>query len=99
MSFGINIGEKDSGKLLFSYGAVIVDRAVTDNEGQELYLSDENEVLVSDGQQDGAITGTWWIATNDVNADSGGGCNSGVQGIPVAIIVAGTVAMTLRRSK
>jgi hypothetical protein len=96
MSFGINIEEIDSDKLLFSYGAVIVDRAVTDNEGQTLLLSEEEEVLLSDGKKDGIFTGTWWIAANDVNT-GGGGCNSGVLGGGLAVIIAARAAIIVRK--
>jgi hypothetical protein len=96
ISFGISIEEIDSDKLLFSYGAVIVDRAVTDNEGQTLFLSDENEVLLSDGKQDGTLTGTWWIAAND--GGGGGGCNSGALGGGVlAVIIAARAAIIVKK--
>jgi hypothetical protein len=99
MSFGINIEEKDSGRILLSYGAVIVDRAVTDNEGQELFLSDENEVLLSDGEQDNIVAGTWWIAMDDVSAGSksSGGCSAGAFGALATLAGAMTLITRNRR--
>lgn len=62
-SFGISIAEKADGKLLFNYGAVMVDRAIDDfaAEGIPLEVSLEEEMIWSDGAKDGTITGTWWI--------------------------------------
>ncbi|MDR2179185.1 MAG: hypothetical protein LBP21_02655 [Synergistaceae bacterium] len=88
----ISIGEKDSEKLLLSYGAVIADRAVTDKEGEELFLSDETEVLLSDGKHDDVITGTWWIADKSSSGEkSGGGCNGVTSGMLVSLIAAAAV--------
>jgi hypothetical protein len=63
ISFGINMAEKDAGKLLFSYGAVMVDRAITDfaTEGTPLLVSDEEELIWNDGTADNNITAEWWI--------------------------------------
>lgn len=62
-SFGISIAEKDEGKLLFNYGAVMIDREITDfaAEGVPLVVSMEEEMIWNDGARDGKITGTWWI--------------------------------------
>ena len=63
ISFGINTAQKDQGILLFSYGAVMVDRAITnfENEGYPLLVSDEEELIWSDGTPDNIITTEWWI--------------------------------------
>jgi hypothetical protein len=82
--------------MLFSYGAVIVDRAVTDKEGQLLYLSDEEEALLSDGKADNVITGTWWIADNERDGgESGGssGCSTGAPGALAVLIAAAAIAI------
>ncbi len=62
-SFGINLAEKAEGKLLFTYGAVIVDREITDfaAEGAPLNVSMEEELIWSDGAKDGKMAATWWI--------------------------------------
>ena len=63
ISFDINMAQKDQGILLFSYGAVMVDRAITnfENEGYPLLVSDEEELIWSDGTPDNIITAEWWI--------------------------------------
>jgi hypothetical protein len=40
-----------------------VDRAITDcdEEGQPLFVSDDEELIWSDGTADGLITAEWWI--------------------------------------
>jgi hypothetical protein len=60
VSFGL-MPEED--KILFSYGAVMVDRAISNfgQEGQPLFVSAEDELVWSDGTLDGKITGEWWI--------------------------------------
>ena len=95
ISFGMN-AEMIPGTIMFSYGAVIVDREVTDEEGKELYLSDENEVLLSDGREDGIVTGTWWIASDDDSGGSGGGCSVGRGAIAGLILLAGALKASRR---
>jgi hypothetical protein len=96
MSFGLNIAEIDDGKILLSYGAVIVDRALTENEGQALLLSEEEEVLLSDGVLDDVITGTWWISK--ANADGGGGCSTGTA-LPAISVIAIIALAVLKQGK
>jgi hypothetical protein len=63
VSFGIYVGSKDEGYLLFSYGAVMVDREIENfaEEGFPLLVSDEEELIWSDGEADNIITAEWWI--------------------------------------
>jgi hypothetical protein len=67
ISFGLNISEKEEGKILFSYGAVMVDRAIAnfEQEGFSLFVSDEDEIIWSDGTADGIISGKWWIGKEE----------------------------------
>jgi hypothetical protein len=60
VSFGLMPGDD---AVLFSYGAVMVDRAISNfgQEGQPLFVSAEEELVWSDGTLDGKITGEWWI--------------------------------------
>jgi hypothetical protein len=60
VSFGLM---PDEDKIMFSYGAVMVDRAISNfgQEGQPLLVSAEEELVWSDGTLDGKITGAWWI--------------------------------------
>ncbi|MDR2444430.1 MAG: FMN-binding protein [Spirochaetaceae bacterium] len=60
ISFGLMV---DEGKILISYGAVMVDRAISDfsQEGRSLLVSDEEELIWSDGAADNMITAAWWI--------------------------------------
>jgi hypothetical protein len=64
VSFGLMPNE---GMILFSYGAVMVDRAISNfgQEGQPLFVSAEEELVWSDGTLDGKITGAWWIGKTD----------------------------------
>ncbi|MDV0445469.1 hypothetical protein MmiAt1_10490 [Methanimicrococcus sp. At1] len=73
VSFGIyDIGaETDTDMLLLNYGAVMVDDE-NDHEGTELYLSEENELVWSDGVQDGFITAEWWIVLDPLYAGGTG---------------------------
>jgi hypothetical protein len=63
VSFGIYVGFKDDGYLLFSYGAVMVDREIDNfaDEGFPLLVSDEEELIWSDGEADNIISAEWWI--------------------------------------
>lgn len=63
VSFAINMAQKDQGILLFSYGAIMVDRAIVnfENEGYPLLVSDEEELIWSDGTPDTIISAEWWI--------------------------------------
>ncbi|MDR1263662.1 MAG: hypothetical protein LBK46_09280, partial [Oscillospiraceae bacterium] len=71
-SYGINLAEKDAGKLLFSYGAVMVDREIADisTEGYPLLVSDEEELIWNDGAADDVIIAQWWIGKTDVSTDA-----------------------------
>jgi hypothetical protein len=64
VSFGLMPAD---GMILFSYGAVMVDRAISNfrQEGQPLFVSTEEELVWSDGTLDGKITGAWWIGKTD----------------------------------
>jgi hypothetical protein len=63
ITFRINVAQKDRGILLFSYGAVMADKTITnfENEGRPLFVSDEDELIWSDGTPDNVITAEWWI--------------------------------------
>jgi hypothetical protein len=62
ISFGINVTDKANG-LMFSYGAVMVDKASTsfESEGYLLNASGEEEHIWSDETADNVITADWWI--------------------------------------
>jgi hypothetical protein len=53
----------DENAIMISYGAVMVDRAISDfsQEGQLLPVSEAEERIWGDGILDGKITGMWWI--------------------------------------
>lgn len=63
LSYGLNLAEVDSGKIMIVYGAVFVDRDISDfsAEGFSLVVSDAEEVIWSDGAEDGKITAVCWI--------------------------------------
>ncbi|MDR1147101.1 MAG: hypothetical protein LBK66_00560 [Spirochaetaceae bacterium] len=61
VSFGMMVGDSN---ILIYYGAVMVDREYISgfsNEGKPLLVSDEEELIWSDGTLDGKITCAWWI--------------------------------------
>jgi hypothetical protein len=62
ISFGINVMDKENG-LMFSYGAVMLDKASTsfESEGYLLNASGEEEHIWNDGTADNLITAEWWI--------------------------------------
>lgn len=69
VSFGIFAVDENT--LLLNYGAVMVDDA-NGHEGTGLELSDEEELVWSDGVQDGYITGEWWIVVDPLYAGGTG---------------------------
>jgi hypothetical protein len=64
ISFAFSLAEKNGGKLMIYYGAIMVDRAITNfyDEGVFLNVTDGEEWVWSDGTKDGKITAEWWIA-------------------------------------
>lgn len=69
-SYGIYLDD-ESNSILFSYGAVMVDND-RGLQGKELFISDEGELVWSDGNADGSITGNWWIGVGPY----AGGCGT-----------------------
>jgi hypothetical protein len=63
ISFGLNLAEETDGKIMFYYGAVMVDKAISDfsMEGISIMASDEPQPIWNDGTLDGKITAEWWI--------------------------------------
>ncbi|MBQ7593466.1 MAG: hypothetical protein IJU48_03810 [Synergistaceae bacterium] len=79
MSYGL----LDNGaSILMSYGAIAVDRELTDNEGEIFDMVMEQTPLISDGKSDGKIAVSWYITheTGDIDpvratvGSSGSGC-------------------------
>jgi hypothetical protein len=100
ITFFTNVSELEDGKIMLSYGAVIVDRAITNNEGQELFLSEDDERVLSDGLHDETITGTWWIAKvkhQDNDNSSSGGCSAGAAVPSIVVIALAVFAFTKKR--
>ena len=67
MSCGVNVSNAAQDRLTIVYGAMLADRALTDNEGAPYTLSYEDgevgqERLLSDGNPDGHIRCAWYVA-------------------------------------
>ena len=60
ISIGFMFDEYNRDTLLFGYGAVMVDDE-NGLQGEYLQVTDEYELIWSDGTADGKITGEWWI--------------------------------------
>jgi hypothetical protein len=81
----IELNEKDEGKLKLVYGCYLVDRGVTNKEGE---MIDGAQRYVSDGKADSKIEATWWITSAGVHKSGGSGCNSGFAVIAFAAVFA-----------
>ena len=94
MQFGLFVS---GDAVLMSYGAVAVDRALTDNDGQELLnIGFEQCPLMSDGINDGIITASWYIThTSTSNTPNG---SSGCDAFSSSIILLLGLAI-IRRNK
>ena len=83
-SFGVMV--IDDNTIMIFYGNMLADRAVTDNEGEELMLSFEDgqagtESMLSDGKADGHLAITCYLAKAKASTSRSGGssgCNFGL---------------------
>lgn len=94
MQFGLFIS---GDSVLMSYGAVAVDREITNNEGELLNIGVEKSPLMSDGLNDGIIKSSWYITHTSSNNNLGFvGGSSGCNSFTGSIILLGLV-LTLKK--
>ena len=64
-----NLMQSDDSSIVMGYGAIIVDRALTANEGGEYETSQETTRVTSDGASDYVLTAEWYMTASDVIYD------------------------------
>ncbi|MDR1377156.1 MAG: hypothetical protein LBJ22_06565, partial [Synergistaceae bacterium] len=83
----IELNDKAQGKLKFVYGCMLVDRKITNQEGE---MIDNMQHYVSDGKDDSKLEATWWITNANIGSESdrnsSGGCDLGFVGLALACL-------------